>query len=229
MDITEKGNCETYNFSYIQVLENSPLIGKHICVLGSSVAFGSASQENAVGEYLAKRFGAKLTKEAVSGTTLADSYENSYVQRLKRNIPMDMPFDLFVCQLSTNDTSKNVPLGTISPDKNGENFDTSTIIGAIEYIICYAQKTWNCPVVFFTGSRFDNALYGEMVSQLSKLKDKWGIWVLDLWSDDDFNDISDQDRQLYMNDPIHPLKAGYRDWWGPELERQLCSYLGIRR
>lgn len=28
-----------------------------------------------------------------------------------------------------------------------------------------------------------------------------------------------------MNDGIHPTKAGYRDWWGPEQERQLLEYL----
>ena len=28
-----------------------------------------------------------------------------------------------------------------------------------------------------------------------------------------------------MKDTIHPYKAGYRDWWGPELEKQLCAYL----
>ncbi len=37
--------------------------------------------------------------------------------------------------------------------------------------------------------------------------------VLDLWSDDAFNAINDQQRVLYMKDEIHPYKAGYRDWW----------------
>ena len=28
-----------------------------------------------------------------------------------------------------------------------------------------------------------------------------------------------------MHDDIHPTKAGYRDWWGPELETQLLAFL----
>ncbi len=28
-----------------------------------------------------------------------------------------------------------------------------------------------------------------------------------------------------MKDEIHPYKAGYRDWWGPELEKQMLAYL----
>ena len=32
-------------------------------------------------------------------------------------------------------------------------------------------------------------------------------------------------KDLYMADRIHPTKAGYRDWWGPEIERQILSSL----
>ena len=95
----------------------------------------------------------------------------------------------------------------------------------MEYIIRYVKETWNCPVVFFTGSRFDSALYVQMVEQLYRLKEKWGIGILDLWSDDAFNRIPEEKRKVYMNDPIHPTKAGYRLWWGPQLERQLLAYL----
>lgn len=48
---------------------------------------------------------------------------------------------------------------------------------------------------------------------------------LDIWTDESFNDISTDERDLYMYDNIHPTKAGYRDWWGPELERQLLAFL----
>ena len=219
------GNAEQYSFDAIEPIQESPLAGKNICVLGSSVVYGSASMEYAVGEYLAARLDANLTKEAVSGTTLVDSGENSYVQRLQNNIDPEAQFELFICQLSTNDASKELPLGEISTSKKLEDFDTSTITGALEYIIGYTQETWGCPVVFFTGSRYDNEAYGAMVTRLGELQDKWGIGVLDLWTDDEFNQLSDDMRKIYMSDPIHPTKAGYRDWWGPAMERQLLEYL----
>ena len=118
-------------------------------------------------------------------------------------------------------------MGEIAESRELEAFDTHTITGAIEYIICYAKKHWNCPIVFFTGSRFESEKYGKMVARLLELKEKWGIGVLDLWSDDGFNAISEAQRKLYMSDPVHPMKAGYRDWWGPEMERQLLQYLGF--
>lgn len=218
------GNKPEYDFSQLTAMENSPLSGGKIAILGSSVAQGAASEGYAVGEYLAARFDCTLTKEAVGGTTLVDNGKNSYVQRL-HNLDTSEQFDLFICQLSTNDATKRKSLGEISDSKNLEDFDTSTITGAMEYIICYAQETWDCPVVFFTGSRYDSEAYGAMVERLLELQEKWDIGVLDLWSSDEFNDIPDEKRAIYMNDGIHPTKAGYRDWWGPEQERQLLELL----
>ena len=74
------GNAQEYSFEFIQPLTDSPLKDKEICILGSSVVFGANSQQNAVGEYLAARFEANLTKEAQSGTTLVDNGDTSYVQ-----------------------------------------------------------------------------------------------------------------------------------------------------
>ena len=153
-----------------------------------------------------------------------DNGANSYVRRLQTRLDQNAQYDLFICQLSTNDATKKLPLGEIAEGTDLTDFDTSTVTGAIEFIIVYARETWNCPVVFFTGSRYDSEEYGAMVTRLHELEDKYGIGVLDLWTSDDFNAISDADRGLYMNDSIHPTRAGYRDWWGPELERQLLAY-----
>lgn len=213
------GNSATYDFDKIELLEDNPLEGKHLCILGSSVVFGAASLQNSIGEYFQHRLGMDLTKEAVSGTTLADKGGSSYVDRLQTLDP-DADFDLFICQLSTNDATLGCPLGEVSKDGT---FDTKTTTGAMEYIITYAQKTWGCPVYFFTGARYDDTDYAAMVDRLMELKEKYDIGVLDLWHGDDFNNITDEQRELYMHDDIHPTKAGYRDWWGPELEKQLLA------
>lgn len=219
------GNAEQYTFDLLTAMENSPLAGKNICLLGSSVAYGSSSRGYAVGEYLAARFDANLTKDTVSGTMLIDNGKSSYIQRMLNNLDPNAQYDLFVCQLSTNDATWKKPLGEISNGTDLGSFDTSTITGAMEYIIVYAQETWNCPVVFFTGSRYESAEYEAMVTTLLKLEEKYGICVLDLWTDDAFNDISEDDRSLYMYDGIHPTKAGYLYFWGPEMEAQLIEFL----
>ncbi len=219
------GNSEEYSFDRIEPMENSPLAGKNIGVLGSSVVNGSAAQDNSVAEYLCARFGCTYTKEAVNGTTLVDKTPWSYIKRLKGKMDPNAEYDLMVFQLSTNDATFKRPLGEISESADLNDFDTSTVTGALEYMISYTKETWNCPVVFFTGSRYDSQEYGAMVERLLELQEKYDFGVIDLWSGDAFNNISDEMRGIYMFDNIHPTMAGYRDWWGPEMERQLLDYL----
>ena len=223
-----EGNSVSYDMSTVEKLENSPLDGKKVLFLGSSVTYGSASLRQGIPEYFSYRFGCEYTKEAVSGTTLVDNGKDSYVQRLMNNVSKDEKYDLLVCQLSTNDATKGKPLGEISNGYELSDFDTSTITGAMEYIICYAKETWGCQVVFYTGSHYENDEYSAMVIRVLELEEKWGIKVIDLWSDNDFNNLSEEDRKLYMYDDIHPTKAGYRDWWCPEMERQLLEYLAAK-
>ena len=134
--------------------------------------------------------------------------------------------DAFICQLSTNDASNAIPLGEISSSRNLEDFDTKTVLGALEYIIVYADTTWHCPVVFYTGTQYDSPAYGKMVEQLLKLQEKYEIGVIDLWNDAEMNQVSEEDYKLYMFDGIHPTQAGYLNWWIPKMEAYLYDYLG---
>ena len=205
------GNDEQYDVSHTVLDEESKLMGKTIIFLGSSVTFGAASLEQSFVEYLAAKEGIIPVKEAVSGTTLVTSEENNYIERMEK-LPKEIKADAFICQLSTNDATRNKPLGIISEDGN---FDTETIIGAIEYIISYAKETWHCPVYFYTGTKYDSALYAEMVKALYDIRKKWNIGIIDLWNNEEMCNVSKEDYALYMADPIHPSKAGYRDWWTP--------------
>lgn len=212
------GNAAEYDFEKITPMENSVLAGKTVVFLGSSVTNGAAALYQSIPEYFSARTGCTAVKQAVDGTTLCNTGKNSYLQRLKNNVDASEKVDLLVCQLSTNDATKEMPLGNFGDDD-------STVTGAMESIVSYARETWNCPVVFYTNARFDNDRYAAMVTRLYELAEKENVGVLDLWSSEDFNAISDEQRALYMKDTIHPYKAGYRDWWGPELEKQLCAYL----
>lgn len=215
------GNASAYSFDAIVAMENSPLAGKNVLFLGSSVTNGHSSLYSSIPEYIAARFGCNYTKEAVDGTTLVDNGASSYVQRLITKVDPADKYDLVVVQLSTNDASKNQPLGEIAKG----DYNTATITGAMEYIVNYVKGAWDCPVVFFTNAKFDSEPYAAMVKRLCELQSKYGIGVLNLWDNAQFNDITAEQRSIYMYDNIHPTKAGYRDWWGPELEQQLCAFM----
>lgn len=215
-----EGNSDVYSLKNVEELPSSSLKGKNICYLGSSVTYGAASLQESFVEFIAKRNGTSYTKEAVSGTTLVSTGAGgmSYVTRLKK-LNQNEKYDLFVCQLSTNDASQNKPLGEVNSE------DDTTICGAINTIIDCARAAWNCPIMFYTNSRYENVLYGQVVEALSEIASSKNIGVIDLYSDEAFNAISDEKRSLYMADSIHPTKAGYLKWWTPKMEEAMYGYL----
>ena len=150
--------------------------------------------------------------------------KKSYIERMK-TIPTDIRADAFVCQLSTNDATMKKPLGSVSDSFDINDFDTKTVAGAIEYVIAYAKQTWNCPVIFYTGTEYKSEQYAQMVDLLLQIQEKWEIGVIDLWNDPEMQAVSAEDYKLYMINGIHPSLAGYRDWWTPKFEAYLTEAL----
>lgn len=214
------GNAAEYHLENVEALERSPLAGKRILFLGSSVTKGTCSLGISMADYIAKLDDCEVVKEAVGRTTLSTAKDNSYIARLKALDP-NQKFDMVVCQLSTNDASSKMELGEISDSKNIDDFDTMTVTGAMEHVIAYCQKTWECPVVFYTGTKYDSAEYQNMVDRLLELQNKWDIGVIDLWNNKEMNEVSDEDYDLYMFNSIHPTQAGYLKWWTPVFEEEL--------
>ena len=83
-------------------------------------------------------------------------------------------------------------------------------------------------MVFYTGSYYDSAEYAAMVNRLYELQAKWGVGVIDLYTDAAFNAISRETYDFYMYDDIHPTKAGYLEWWFPKMEADLIGILGAK-
>ena len=177
------------------------LTGKTVLFLGSSVTYGSASGGVSFADIMAEKMNFTCIKEAVSGTTLADLDETSYVSRLKKLDP-SMPVDLLICQLSTNDASRNIPLEKTE--------------AAIRSILHYTKNTFDCPVVFYTGTHYESAAYGNMIRLLYSLQQEYDFHILDLYNDADMHSVTPAEYDRYMNDPIHPNLTGYREWWTPK-------------
>ena len=177
------------------------LKGKNVLFLGSSVTYGSASGGISFADIMAEQCGFNCIKEAVSGTNLADIGENSYVSRLKRlsNLPK---IDLFVCQLSTNDASRKIPIEKIEE--------------AILFIADYAKNNFKCPIVFYTNTYYDDEGYFKMVELLKRLVKELEIFIINLYDDCEMRSVSQADYKLYMKDRIHPTLIGYKEWWTPK-------------
>jgi len=205
-----------------ELLRQNPLYGKTFCFLGSSVTYGIDNISFV--DFIREKNGCNCIKEAVPGTTLSYTDEESYIPRMLRKLDKNMKLDHFLCQLSTNDTGRNIPLGRISPSYELDSFDTATITGAMEYIICYAMKTFKCPVSFYTGTRYDCQEYASMVERLFELQKKWSIGIVDLWNQSGMSNMLPEVLEKYMLDPIHPNLLAYEKWWAPIIEDHLRKY-----
>lgn len=233
--VTYKGNNEIYSVENTETLEESELTGMIFFFLGSSVTYGYGSGGESMADYIAKRNSCTGIKEAVSGTMLADIEDStkgdSYVKRLEAYIESEdcaEALDVFVCQLSTNDIYDSSTFGEVTADDvfDIDSFDKETAFGTMEHITTLAYDTWGCPVMFYTNNNMGNANYADMVTAAHQIEDKWDcVSVLDLYNDEDFNDITTEEGALYMTDNVHPTKAGHLLWRTPKFEETLAALI----
>ncbi len=229
-----KGNNIRYSVAQTPVLENSSLNGKNYYFLGSSVTYGENSKGESMVDFIKKRNTCVTIKEAVSGTTLFNQEiagkGESYVKRLEKyisNSQKEDHLDAFVVQLSTNDMYFEDKLGNVtSNDKtNKSDFDNATTYGALEYIIASVKETWNCPILIYTNNNIGNTTYANMVTKAKQIEGKWdNVTLLDLYNDVEFNNITSEQKELWLTDMVHPTRAGYRDWWTEKFEMALKNF-----
>jgi len=182
---------------------SSPLKGKTLYWLGSSVTYGSASNGVSMADYISKLTGSSFVKDAVSGTTIfsdgssVNSGEKSYTSRLTNSqyFDKDAKVDAFICQISTNDCIANNlnKRGRITDDDtlNMEDFNLKTSLGGVEYIISYVTNTWDCPIYFYSGAYFSDGNnktqrqnsnpkgsdYATFIGQVKQIADKWNEYM----------------------------------------------------
>lgn len=218
------GNSTKFSPMTVTLDPYSPLYGKKIAFLGSSITYGFAAKGDSFVEYLQAHDGIQPTKSAISGTTLAGNEHNTYLDRLRNDFDTDENYDAFVCQLSTNDNRQNKKLGIITPDAQKTDFDTDTTLGAIEYINEYVHENFDCPLVFYTCLRKSGSGYDELVEKLFELQKKWHFKIIDLYHDTVVKQLCSTSKWA-MFDDAHPTRLGYKTIWTPVFERELSNII----
>ena len=243
-------NSDTLNPENLE--KGNSLEGKVIGYLGSSITQGFRSDGVAFPEYIAQLSGSTTIKQAIPGGTLAlkEGYreEVCYINQLLDGALTDVEhLDALVVQLSTNDVGAGIPIGEVSESFASEDQDYKTIIGAMEYITAYAKEKWDCPVMFYINAylsdeaceAFANGdeatlkvlheqyqdMYEQMIDALYQVVDKWDLGVADLWNDEYVRSASLDLRNFFMDDPIHPHKAGYYFWYTQPIMAELVRVI----
>lgn len=225
--IAKRGNGNSSKYKLTRVKRGYSLRGKKIVFVGSSLTKGSGSGGVSFPDYIARHTGCSVVKDAIGGTTTSKGRDGKdFVTRSVRLINKMSRPDAFFCQLSANDANKGRPIGTIKQEKVPiEELDTRTVAGAIEYIICYSDQKWGCPIAFYTAMNLSNARYDKMVNLLYQAQEKYGIQVIDLYHGMNKYSIKSKTYRLYMRDRLHPSKAGYLKWVTPFFEKRLAGVI----
>lgn len=218
--VLTKGNALEYAVENTAIYENSTVKGNTYMFLGSSVTLGMEAENESMADFYGKIYQCNIVKEAVSGTKIGyddPTHGKSYLTRLNEYLASKdkvSALDGFVVQLSTNDAQLTAEQkGDITADDVTSGFDITTTYGALETIITTIKSEYNCPIYIYTGSYFESEEYSAMVNKMDAFVSKYGVTLIDLYRDTEFNDLTIHSRNLYMHDDIHPTRAGYRDWW----------------
>lgn len=230
------GNDDKYLPENQTALEYSPLQGKTILSIGSSVSYGNGSGGVSFEDYLEVLDGATVIPVTEGATTIAlrDGLTSSYPERLHRAVQPDWDIDAVILQVSTNDASAGNGIGAPTDSFDESSFDLTTTSGGLEYLIAYCTNTWDCPVVvycsspFESGPLYDAEAYGALVEGVHEVVDKWSsevdIVFIDQWNDPDMRSVTEEEIIHYMTDPVHPAMAGYLEWWMPNFQEALYSF-----
>lgn len=225
----QRGNAPQFASEQVTRNPQSPLNGKRIAFLGSSVTAGFAARGRSFVDYLVACDGIIATKSAVSGTTLASHDQGGYLVRLQRDFPTSNKYDLFVCQLSTNDNRHGKDLGHCTPPEQRDRFDETTTLGAIERICQYVGCELHCPLAFYTCLQDDSAgKYATLIQQLQQLAAKWNFAIIDLFHNQELRTQTAAQPDA-MFDDVHPTQEGYYQIWLPVFEKELTQILASKK
>lgn len=224
--VRQQGNATSFSPDLVAYNPISPLNGRRVAFLGSSITYGLFAKGVSFVDYLQAKDGLVATKEAVSGTTLAGEEVNGYLKRMKRRFTGQKEYDAFVCQLSTNDTRYGATIGQRTPEDQREGFDISTTLGAIEEICSYVQTTLHCPIIFYTClNAADDGTYAHLIDELKLLQKKWKSEIIDLFNNAGLNAATTAHPNA-MFDEVHPTQEGYLKLWLPVFEQKLSALFG---
>lgn len=215
-----KGNSKQYNASELIKNEDSLMQDDLIAFLGSDFVYGTKSDGQSFVDYLVKVDGIKAKKYGGEGYTLNGKGEGSLVESLNSVIKNGLNPMVLFCEVPVCNEKGRLKLGELTGSYFIGDYDTSTIIGAMEYICSSADMNWGCKVVFITCPNDDNKKYAQIVEAANQVAQKWNSGILNFYDNEEIV-IDKKQRRLYFVDSSSPTKAGYNAVYGPMAEEYI--------
>lgn len=197
-----------------------PLKGKTALFVGDSVCEGWKNGNTGIARFpdayaglIEKQTGIQSTNAGVGSSTISD--EKAIFLQFENYKKTD--FDFVVIQGGINDMSHSIPIGEMSNSFNGDDFDTSTYAGGLEFTIYkaieYYGDTAAIGVLFSYASpnhpSGNGAKLPEYVAVGKAICEKWGISYLDMCNHAEITQKLNFTEKVHTGDFIHLNAAGY--------------------
>ncbi|MDY3862240.1 MAG: dockerin type I domain-containing protein [Ruminococcus sp.] len=206
----------------------NPLYGKKIANFGDSVGAGDGAGGYGYAQFLRYRNRMKLTEKAKGGCNLAvtDARDDDICNTVKS---IEGDFDYILVEGGYNDVFRKLTIGEVSDSKDIEDFDETTVCGAVESI-CYTltNKFSSAKKLFVLGHKKEGIYEQQQALVWSAIKtvlDKWEIPYVDITEETGFTSSTyEGDGVLFnRNDGTHPTKYGYEKYYVPVIESKLMQ------
>ena len=220
-----KGNSSEYDASLLTLNEESVMQGDTVVFVGSDFTIGTKADGQSFVDYLKAVDGlncAVFEKEGIAIT----SNKGDSILSLVESIPKEhaSPKAIF-CEIPYFQAKSGTKFGELSSSYMLSDFDTETLIGAMEYIVCYSKMNWGCPVFFYTTAECNSKRYDKVVSSAREVANKWNMPMLDFTSINSAGSMDKKQRSLYFVDKHNLSRAGYFEITAPEFEKFIIENL----
>ncbi len=195
--------------TYENVQCDTDLRGLKGLYLGDSIS-EAISYKGWAGE-LQEHYGVDAYNVSVSGSTLAD---NGIYSQLSK-APAGVDFDFVMLNGGVNDVWRSLPLGQVSPEGTTE-FYTATAIGALEHLFASIRAAYPDAEICFVlnyvcvQAGYPSDAFRNDYAPLARAAcEKWGVNILDLVDNAEFNAEFDASSGVHTYDGVHANTAGY--------------------
>ena len=220
-------------------VKETVLTGKKILFTGGSITEAYCERENQrrdlrygwasrIGEHNQMRW----ITVARGGASISNCRgDNTVLNQLKSK--QDYSYDIILLQGGTNDAWDSVPVGKLTDGFDAGSYDLSTFAGGLEATISFAKEHFpDAWIAYNITFRLPLATQGRMsdmsdyVRLIQEACDKWGIPYLDMYNDDELNELLEVGKSTkYLSEHIHPNSQAY-DLLYPVVENWLISAYG---
>ena len=205
-------------------------------------------------QLIADATGCIFENRAISGGILASAVPEGATLPTRRVVSdisnMAADADLICIEGGVNDFWLKVPLGVVvdyphdaltysGPNPYDTTYDTTTILGALESIFYQATRRWiGKPIVFIITHKITTTLipgsdyaynYYQVVEGMKKCCEKWAIPYYNAFEESGFcaYNAVQKSNFTYNADGCHPNKAGYENYYVPQLIKLFESLLKV--